>query len=204
MLNCRGLKPGWSAWSMSACQRLHSPHFLSSVSCTVQFQGRNYLCGHLRPRKKKKKKSCNALIDGWIQIGGSDCPSDLYVFRGKFAGGIRLIWYLLPLTLSQAFTSYLVRNAARLKSLPLQRRTLMADVYGRAPPHSPPPPTSPHLAGLTTYGKPIRDCIGYDLLSPVPVLNFIIWTLPAHRRDPFGTRYESEVSVWSHEHWSGI
>lgn len=42
--------------------------------------------------------------------------------------------------------------------------------------------TSPHFAGLmefrwkelATYGKPIRDCIRSDLLSPVSVLYFII------------------------------
>lgn len=42
--------------------------------------------------------------------------------------------------------------------------------------------TSPHFAGLmefrwqelTTYGKPIRDCIRNDLSSPVSVLYFII------------------------------
>lgn len=101
-------------------------------------------------------------------MDGNGFPGDLCIFTGRFTGGMHLISYLLPLTLGQAFTTYLVGNPWEtlippLCSLDSNRQMFMEET---APPR--------HLADLMefrwqerrTYGKPITDCIRNDLLSP--------------------------------------
>lgn len=103
-------------------------------------------------------------------MGGSSFPGDLYILTGKFTGGIHLIWYLLPLTSAKLLQVILSGTLGDLNpalcSLNSNGRCLWKEL------------ASPHLASLmefrwqelTTYGKPIRDCIRSDLLSPVSAI----------------------------------
>lgn len=151
---------------MSLCQQPSCPQILPPVNCKVQGVTLEDLSVWISQARRMKEKKTER-----TDTKSSSFPGDLYIFTGEFTGGTHLIWYLLPLTLSQAFTSYLVR---RLNSLPLQRKLYQQMFMEGA--------ASPHLAGLmefrwqqrTTYGKPIRGCIRNNLLSPESALYFIV------------------------------
>ncbi len=150
------------------------PHFLPSVSCKVQgVTVEIYLCESLKLAKWEKKNSRGWETDRYKWAAAAFqviyTSSQESSLREYTSSDMCYLWpsaKLLQVILSGALGDL---NPS-LCSLNSNGRCLWKGL------------ASPHLAGLmefrwqklTTYGKPIRECIRNDLLSPVSVLYFII------------------------------
>lgn len=159
---------------MSLCQQFPCPHFLPSESCKVQAVTVEDLSVWISQARKRKEKN----IKGWDTDRYKWAAAAFQVIyissqegsRGEYTSSD--ICYLWPSAklLQVILSGTLVDLNPSLCSLNSNGRCLWKGL------------ASPHFAGLmefrwqelTTYGKPIRDCIRNYLLSPVSVLYFIV------------------------------
>lgn len=159
---------------MSQCQQFPCPHFLSSLICKVQGVTVEDLSVWMSQACRKEKKK----LKGW--------EMDRY----KWEGAVFQVIYIS--SHERSLGEYTTSDISYLWPSAKLLQVILSGIPGDLNP----PLCSlnsngrclmkgndfPHFAGLmefrwqelTTYGKPIRDCIRNDLLSPVSVLYFII------------------------------
>lgn len=161
---------------MSLCQQPSCPHFLPPVNCKVQGVTLEALSVWISQacRRKEKKSRVESERDGRTQKAAAAFQV-IYISSQESSQGEYTssdICYLWPSAkLLQVILSGTLGDLnPSLCSVNSNSRCLWKGL------------ASLHLAGLmefrwqqrTTYGKPIRDCIRNDLLSPESALYFII------------------------------